>query len=164
MGLCASWSQPSAHSRMPYRHLELIAATRGICCNYSSQAETYIRWNQIGVRPIPHVSPVGRGRQNRTDKQHLPIIVLILPSPNSYYVNIVWSCLCLSLPTCYLIVLVWLCHPIPDSMLVRQHRSREPSPHSELGNHSTQTLAYFAPPILHHDIADIPEFFKNVSF
>ena len=125
MGLCASWAQPSPHSRMPYRHLELIAATRGICCNYSSQAETYIRWNQIGVRPIPHVIPVGRGRQNRTDKQHLPIIVLILPSPNSYYVNIVWSCLCLSLPTCYLIVLVWLCHPIPDSMLVRLNEGLE---------------------------------------
>ena len=56
-------------------------------------------------------------------KKHLPIIVLILP-------------------TLVLVVPVWLCHLIPDSMLVRQHRSRELSPHSELGNHSTQTLLF----------------------
>ena len=104
-------------SRMPYRQLELIAATRGICV-VTLRLKPTLDGIKLGQADPPR-QPVRRGRQNRTDKQHLPTIVLILPSPNSYYVNIVWSCLCLFLPTCYLIVLVWLCHLIPDSMLVR---------------------------------------------
>ncbi len=78
------WLQLSAHfSNVIF---ELIAATRGIC--YAPlRLKPTLNGIKLGQADPPR-QPLRRGRQNRTDKQHLPTLVLILPSPNSYYVNI----------------------------------------------------------------------------